>query len=161
MNITADAVAREATWLNTIGDGLPDLAAPTGPWGLIQAYQPRVPAKRKTSIYVTRTAFHIKRFANVRSMPTYMFHLKVVWPLSSGSGSEEADAAALDSALDLLVQRIAGFTGDHTHGGRFLSVAETPEYITVEYDDPATTLPAEAAFRASVTYSADDFEFIN
>ncbi len=161
MSTIADAVAREAAWLSTIGDGLPDLASPTGPWDVIQAYQPRTPAKRKASIYVTRPSLNIKRFANVRSMPTYMFHLKLVWPLSSGTGSEEADSQAFDDAVTLLVSRISGFVGDHTHGGRFLSVAETPEYITVDFDDPMTTLPAEAAFRATVAYSADDFEFIN
>lgn len=161
MSTVADATAREAAWLATLGDGLPELPMPTGPWNVIQAYQPRTPAKRKASIYVTRQLLHVKRFANIRSMPTHLFHLKLVWPLSSGSGSEEFDAQAFDNAIALLISRISGLPGDHTHGGRFLSVAETPEYITVEFDDPMMTIPTEAAFRATVVYSADDFEFIN
>lgn len=160
---TADAVARETAWLRDYSptDGLPNLLAPTGPWTVIQAYVPRVTAERQTGIYVLRHQFKIARFANVRSMTTHHFRLKLVWPLSSGSGSAESDLQAFDNAIDLLLQRIAGPIGDKTHGGRFLSVAESHDHITVDQDDPDVTIPATAQFFGTVTYSADDQEFAN
>jgi hypothetical protein len=156
---TADAVDREVAWLTTSGDGLPDLLADVGgPWDNIQAYWPRTPATRQKSIYVMRRGFRDERTANVRRMPTYQFALKIVWPLSSGSGSAETEQRALDAAIDLLLQRIDGPMLDKTHGGRFLSVAENPRYVDVTFVDPEQTIAATASLRAEVAYSADDFE---
>jgi hypothetical protein len=159
---SANAVAREAAWLATSGDGLPALrTANGGPFAIVQAYWTRTPAMKKPSIFVTRAHFKTKRFSNQRSMTTHEFHLKVMWPLTSGSGSEESDAQAFDNAMELLLNRICGFPLDHTHGGRFLSIAESAEYITVNFVDPEITIPQSGNFRATVMYSGDDPEFAN
>ncbi len=158
---TADAVARETAWLQSFGDGLPALAAPNGPWGNIQGYEPRVAPKKKSGIYVTRPGFRVVRFSNIRSMATYEFKLNLVWPLSSGIGSAESDLVQFDIAIDLLLQRIYGPIQDKTHGGRFLSVAEHPKNIEVLMEDPDNTIAPNAGFFASIMYSADDNEFAN
>ncbi|SHL75779.1 hypothetical protein [Streptomyces yunnanensis] len=156
---TADAVDREVAWLTTAGDGLPALLTGAGgPWGSIQAYQPRTPGRRNTYVIVLRRQIHETRFANVRRMPKYEFLLKLVWPLTSGQGRAEDDQRAFDAAVDKLLTRIGGFAGDKSHGGRFRSVAEDPAYVTVRFDDPEHTVPPEAEFRAEVTYFADDIE---
>ncbi|MFL4491566.1 hypothetical protein ACJ6WD_09935 [Streptomyces sp. VTCC 41912] len=156
---TADAVDREVAWLTTSGDGLPALLTSAGgPWGSIQAYQPRTPGRRNTYVIVLRRAIHDKRFANVRRMASYEFVLKLIWPLTSGQGRAEDDQRAFDAAVDKLLTRIDGLPGDKSHGGRFRSVAENPEYVTVRFVDPEQTMPPEAEFRAEVTYFADDIE---
>jgi uncharacterized RDD family membrane protein YckC len=155
---TADAVDREVAWLTSSGDGLPALlTASGGPWDNLQAYQPRTPGKRAANIYVLRRGIHEKRFANVRRMATYEFALKMIWPLSSGQGIAEADQRAFDAAVDLVLTRIGGLVGDKSHGGRFLSVAENPEYVNVRFTDPEQTL-GMGEFHAEITYHADDTE---
>lgn len=159
---TGDAVDREVAWLTTSGDGLPDLLAGVGgPWDNIQAYWPRTPATRQKSIYVQCRSIHDERTANQRRMPTYAFLLKLVWPISTSTGSAEKEQRALDAAIDLLLQRIDGPMLDKTHGQRFLSVAENPRYVDVTFVDPEQTLAQVAALRAEVSYSADDFEINN
>lgn len=156
---TEDAVERETAWLQTIGDGLPALLAPIGPWTVVQAYQPRTPGERAAGqLYVLRTRIREKRFANQRRMAKYEFLLRLVWPMTSGSGNAEADQGAFDAAIDLVLQRIGGFRGDKSHGGRFLSVGEDPDEVDVRFDPPAQTLAADATLRAEITYWADDFE---
>lgn len=159
MPSTADAVAREAAWLNSYGDTLPSLsAAQGGPFEVIQAYRPRVMQARKTGIYVRRPGFRVDRFANVRQMYHYEFHVRVVWPFASSIGSEEIENANFDAALDLVLQRILGLLLDKTHGGRFLAVAEKPEFVTWTEEDPATTFPNNAGFVGTFVYYADDQE---
>lgn len=156
---TADAVDREVAWLTTAGDGLPALLSTNGgPFGNVQPYWARTPGKRGTNLFVLRRRIHEKRFANVRRMATYEFTLKIVWPLQSGTGSAEADQRALDAAVDKVLTRIGGFPGDKTHGGRFLSVAEEPQYVDVNFVDPDQTMAPDAEFRCEITYYADDSE---
>jgi hypothetical protein len=159
---TADAVDREVAWLTTsINDGLPILLANGGgPWGNVQAYMARTPGKRGSNIFVLRRQIHDRRLASQRRMPTYEFVLKMIWPLSSGSGNAEADQRAFDAAIDLVLLRIDGFRGDKSHGGRFRSVASNPEYVNIVFTDPEQTLGA-GEFHAEITYFADDFEVIN
>ncbi|RLU81129.1 hypothetical protein CTZ27_33360 [Streptomyces griseocarneus] len=149
---------REVSWLTSSGDGLPALLVSAGgPWGNVQAYQPRTPGKRGTNLFVLRRQIHDRRFANIRRIPTYEFALKAVWPLSSGQGVAEADQRAFDSAVDKILARIDGFPGDKSHGGRFRAVAEDPQYVTVRFTDPEQTLGI-GEFHAEITYFADDFE---
>lgn len=156
---TDNAVDREVAWLASSGDGLPALLTTAGgPWGNIQAYQPRTPGKRSTNVFVLRRQIHEKRFANVRRMASYEFVLKLVWPLTSGQGRAEDDQRAFDAAVDKLLTRIGGLAGDKSHGGRFRSVAEDPAYVTVRFTDPEQTMPPEAEFRAEISYFADDVE---
>lgn len=162
---TRDAVAREAAWLATSGDGLPDLLANVGgPWDIVQAWWPRTPATQKRGIYVlldpNGVGIHDQRTANIRRRPSYMFLLRIIWPITAGSGSAEKEQQALADAVDLLLKRIDGPLMDKTHGGRFLSVAEDPRYVDVRFADPEQTIPAKQ-LRAEVTYSADDFEINN
>lgn len=162
MTSTSDAVAREASWLTTYGDSLPTLiASQGGPWQVVQGYMARTPPMKQSSIYVLRHSVKIERVGGQRSMATYGFRLKLWWPLTSSTGSEESDQVAFDAALDLLIQRVQGLPLDHTHGQRFLSVAENPAYIMVDIDDPATTIPTTGNFSATMSYFADDFQFAN
>jgi hypothetical protein len=157
---TADANAREAAWLATDTDSLPQLlSSDGGPWDTIQAYWPRTIAARQTGIFVMRPSFRESRFTAHRKLVTYDFHLKLWWPIGStenGSQIWELEQAALDAAIELLLRRIRGFDEDKTHGGRFLSVAEGPVqgHIDVRFEDPERTAPA--LLRADVHYQADE-----
>jgi hypothetical protein len=157
-------VTREAAWLITSGDGLPALLkAAGGSWDIIQAYATRSPAQQKTQLYVMRRRLQTARFANTRRLPTYHFHLAAVWPIgatAAGPQIAELEQAAFDAALDLLIQRIEGWPGDKSHGGRFLSVAEAPtgSTIDVEVGDPVQGI-ASGQLTAAITYSADDQDY--
>jgi hypothetical protein len=162
---TGDAVRREADWLATSGDGLPDLLAGVGgPFDIVQPWWPRTPATQKRGVYVlldpNAVGIHDERTANIRRMPTYTFLLRIIWPITTGTGSAETEQQRLADAVDLLLKRIDGPMMDKTHGGRFLSVAENPRYVDVRFADPEQTIPAKH-LRAEVTYSADDFEINN
>ncbi len=162
MPSTADAASREAAWLASYNplDGLPALTtANGGPWDLVQAYDPRTPGKRKNTIYVTRPEYKIERFGNIRQMPHYLFHVKLTYALSNIAGSEEVDQQNFDTACELVLQRILGLQQDKSHGGRFLSVAEKPEFVHFMQDDPVETIPAKVAFTGMFVYYADDFEY--
>lgn len=160
----ADAVDREAGWLAAYNptDGLPALLADLGgPWQIVQAYWPRTPATQQTGIYVTRTSIDDERVGNIRIRPTYMFRLKLVWPVrATAAGLAEQEQQSLDAAVALLVQRIRGLPFDKTHGGAFLSAGEVPRMpgVHVEFDDPEITIDQLKALRATVVYPADDFE---
>lgn len=160
MPSTADVASREAAWLNSFGDGLPALTTVNGgPWDVIQAYNPRTPGKRRNTIYVTRPDFTVIRFGNIRQMPHYTIKLELMYSLSNIGGSEEVDQANFDSAVDLVLQRILGLPQDKSHGGRFLSVAEKPEFVHFEQVDPVQTIASNAAYIGSFVYHADDFEY--
>jgi hypothetical protein len=160
---TADAVSREAAWLNTTSDSLPYLPSSAGgPWEIVQAYWPgsRL-ASQKTGIYVLRGRATDPRVANLRIRPQYTFTLKLWWPIrATGPGIAETEQQNLDDAVDDLIQRIRGPVEDKTHGGRFLSVGEVPgvPFVDVVFDDPEHTIKQDKTLRASVTYYADDIE---
>ncbi len=158
---TGDAVAREAAWLQSSGDTLPALLKPQGgPFDVVQAYWTRTPDVNARSLYVLRRRLGVPRTANQRIMPQHPFQLVVWWPVLDGTGSDEAEQQALDNAVDLTVTRINGLllpVMDKTHGGRFLSVAENPRLVDVEFTSPEVTLP-QGYLRADITYSADDLE---
>lgn len=163
-NGPANAVTREAAWLAAHGDGLPALLTSNGgPWDVIQAYMPRTPAAQKTQIYVLRRRWQTERLSIGRRLPSYQFHLVAYWPIgatTTGTQIAETEQTAFDSALALLVQRIEGYVTDHSHGGRFLTVAEAPPntVIAVEYGDPAQAVNA-GVLTATVTYTADDQDY--
>lgn len=159
----ADAVAREAAWLATSGDGLPALLkAAGGRWDVVQGYWPgnRLHAQR-TGIYVLRSVIEDHHPLAMRYRPQYVFTLKLVWPIRAAASIAETEQQNLDNAIDDLIVRVNGPVGDKTHGGRFLSVAEVPETgaVRVDFTDPEQTIQAEKALRAQVTYYADDIEF--
>jgi len=158
---TSTAVQREADWLNTTGDGLPDLKS--AGWGVVQAYWPGNRfATQKPGIYVLRRHLDDNHPMAQRYRPQYQITLKVVWPIRVGTPNiAEKEQQAFDTAIGYLLQRIRGPVGDKTHGGRFLSVAEIPEQgsVSVVWDDPELTIEAAKELRATVTYYADDIEF--
>lgn len=162
---TADAVAREVAWLTAYNalDGLPALVTPAGPWDLVQAYLPRTANTRKAGVYVRRGRISDRRYSNQKKISTYNFHLRCIWPIgtTTGTGSAETEQAALDAAIELLVQRISGLLEDHSHGGRFLSVAEAPSgtEIGVDFADPAQTVTT-GYLQADAMYTADDLRTI-
>lgn len=157
---TADAVARETAWLNTIGDGLPSLPASAGgPWQVIQAYWTRTPAANKTGIYVLRPGLDDQRASNQRIRPRYLMRLRLIWPVTTTTTSLlETAQSDFDAAIDLLVQRVRGPLGDKTHGGRFLSAGEVPRTVTVQWEDPEVTMAQFKQLRAAAVYSIDDLE---
>lgn len=173
MSSLATAVDDEAAWLVSFNDGLPALLSSVGgPWDVIQAYAPRTPYQQQTQIYVLRRRAATERFSQQRRMATHRFVLALVWPVGSstiGEGIAEQEQRAFDAAIDLLVTRIEGTLTDKTHGGRFLSVAESTggssqtgagggPQIDVEYADP---LQAAAAgfLTANVSYPADGRDY--
>jgi hypothetical protein len=159
---TADAVTREVAWLCTSGDSLPALLkAQGGPFDVVQGYWPRTAPKNTRALYLVRTLIHDQRSANVRSMATYTFAARLLWPMLSSAGNAEAEQQALDNAIDKVIGRVQGPLFDKTHGNRFLSVAENPAYITVQITDPEQALGTDRVLRAEVGYSADDFEISN
>lgn len=163
---SADAVAREAAWLRATGGGLPSLLATDGgPFDVVQAYLPRTPSERQSQLYVMRRDFSTGRVAQQRRMATHQFHLVCIWPIGRTTIGEEigeAEQQAFDDALGLVVQRIEGYVGDKTHGGRFLAVAEgdasNGTKIDVSYIDPVQTFDG-GYVAATITYSADDTEY--
>ncbi|MEV4438517.1 hypothetical protein AB0K09_05760 [Streptomyces sp. NPDC049577] len=158
---SADAVTREAAWLSDYNpaDSLPALhTALGGPFDVVQAYLPRTPAQRRTQLYVLRRQLREERTAHVRRMARHLFELRIIWPASSPTGSSEDPQQALDTAVGLVLERIGGLMLDKTHGGRFLSVAENPPEVTVDYTDPEPGLRDRADLRCTITYWADDTE---
>lgn len=171
MSSIATAVDLETAWLSSFNDGLPALLSPMGgPWDIIQAYAPRTPAQQQTQIYVLRRRASTQRFAQQRRMATHHLVLALVWPVGSSTiaeGLAEQEQRAFDAAIDLLVTRIEGTVGDHTHGGRFLSVAESTggrgspggsTQIDIEYADPLQAA-ATGFFTANVSYLADSADY--
>ena len=163
---TADAERREAAWLAAV-DMLPSLlAASGGPFQVVQAFWPGAKfAAKKTGIYVQRRRTRVYRFGGQRIQGQYEFFLKLVWPLkSTAAGIAETEAQNFSNAIELLRQRVSGFPGDKTHGGRFLSVAEAMQaqssyaYFDVEYADPEVTIPQGGWLRATAAYPAHDPE---
>jgi len=86
----------------------------------------------------------------------------VWWPVrQTVSSLLEAEQRAMDAAIELVRQRIAGFAGDKSHGGRFLSAGESPgkpARVEVRFERAEQTMQQDKALRASVVYTVDDFE---
>lgn len=157
----ADAEDREAAWLMVTDDTLPDL---TKVFTTIQARFPRTPSTKATQLYVLHApemaSAMLTRTTNQRAMLTHRFQLRIVWPIINGRGVAETDQLELSTAIDAVLARVMGLVQDHSHGGRFLSVAEDPERVLVAYPDPELAV-RHGEYRASITYSADDFETVN
>lgn len=159
---TADAVARESEWLRAYNaaDGLPALLKGNGgPFDVVQAYVQRTGAQRQARLYVTRSSLRVERFGFNRKINHHTFMLRLYWPQSSPSGQAESVQAAFDAAVDLVVQRVSGLFQDKTHGARFLSVAEDPASIDVQFADPEASIQAKAELSALITYQADDQDY--
>lgn len=125
----ADAVAREVEWLSDPQDGLPALlVAQEGPFDLIVPYgrtranSPDILTNPKVLAVARESAMDV-RFDYQQRLFAHQFRLTVQWPLTS-PGTPEACFADVDAALDDLVAKIRGPWPDHTHGGRFMAVAE-------------------------------------
>ena len=164
---TADAVAREAAWLNTTGDSLPSLPSSAGGlWEVIDAYvQGAARQTQKPAIYVKRGQVRQVRVANQRVRPRYPMILELHWPVrvtSPGASSIAAtEAQNFDDAIEALRARVTGPLGDKSHGGRFLSAAidgKGQPDIDVVYGDASATIKAAKELTASMSYSVDDFE---
>jgi len=158
---SATAVTREAEWLAAYNpnDGLSALLrGQGGPFDVVQPYWRRTPGGRQNSLYVLRRRIESGRTANVRTMNRYEFLLRIIWPMSSTTGSAEVAQQALDEAVELVLQRVGGLFMDKTHGGRFLSVAENPPQSDADFTDPEASIAAKADLRVDITYWADDFE---
>lgn len=157
---TADACAREASWLSQIGDSLPALLTTAGgPWQIVQAYWPRTPATNRTGIYVLRPLLDDQRASSQRIRPRYQMRLRLIWPVTVTTTSLlETAQADFDGAIDLLIQRIRGPLGDKTHGSRFLSAGEVPRTVTVQWEDPEVTMAQHKQLRAEARYFIDDLE---
>lgn len=158
--MTAPAV-REAAWLQSSGaDGLPVLPAQYGgPFQVVQAYWPRTPAMNKTGLYVLRSRSLAPRVAAQRIRPRYQMRLRAVWPvITTGTPLLETAQQDFDDAITLVLTRIQGPLGDKSHGGAFLSAAEDPRQVEVQFADPETSMAQHKSLRADVLYQVDDFE---
>lgn len=156
------AVQKEAAWLAaySAADGLPGLLkANGGPWDVVQAYVPRTGAQRKARLYVTRTQLQVERFGFNRKINHHTFMLRLYWPQTSPTGQAESVQQDFDTAVDLVIERVSGLFQDKTHGARFLSVAEDPTQIDVQFTDPETSIQAKAELTATITYQADDQDY--
>jgi hypothetical protein len=159
-----DAADEEVGWL-TAADTLPTLLSSAGgPWDVVQAYLTRTPATRKTALYVLLPAMREKRISNGRKQKTYNMRIRVEWPIGSsttGVGLWEDEQRALGAAVDKLFARLRGTLLDHTHGGRFLSVAEegTAGQINATFEDPDHRSGQISVIRGLVTYIADGYDF--
>jgi hypothetical protein len=159
---TADAVTREAAWLAAFdtADGLPGLLKTYGgPFDVVQAYAQRTGPKRQARLYVLRSNLRVERFGFNRKINHHTFMLRLYWPQSSPTGQAESVQQDLDTAVDLIIQRISGLFQDKTHGSRFLSVAEDPTSIDVQFADPEVSIQAQAEYAATITYQADDQDY--
>jgi hypothetical protein len=101
----------------------------------------------------------VERFGFNRKINHHSFMLRLYWPQSSPTGQAESVQAAFDAAVDLVVQRVSGLFQDKTHGARFLSVAEDPTSIDVQFADPVQSIQAKAELAATITYQADDQDY--
>lgn len=165
----ADALQREADWFSSVVPGMPPMAVDQGgPWDLIVPYgraKGTVPEGRKT-LYVARESAADGRIAIQQRTHAYMIILTLSWPVRSKGSQPEDDMAALDQAIEDLLTRIRGPFMDHTHGARFLSVAEghegdgesTPARIDVALDDIDTAV-ANSKAKATLRYIAVDVAF--
>jgi len=164
---TADAVTRELAWLTAVDD-LPSLLTDDGgPWDVVDWWQGARFARDKHGLYVDARDTGSVRTSSQRIMPQYQFVLTLYWPIlaqgpgGAGTSSKaliaETEQANLDAAKDLVLQRINGFPGDKTHGGRFLSVAENPRKVTYTKADPVEGVQ-QRELRSLFTYRADDYE---
>lgn len=166
----SDALQREAAWLKAdlalfgrrpllagVGDG-------SGPFGVVEAYGRRLDQKVH-QLYVCRDPY-VERAADAAGVwreGTYGIALLILWRKGSNAANAEAGQLALDEALERVLERVRGLPTDHTHGGRFFSVAEDPGGIRIEYPDPRTVadladapLAAGNAYTVLVRYSASD-----
>jgi hypothetical protein len=161
---SATAVTREADWLLTTGDGLPALLESAGGrWEIVQAYWPGARAhQKKAGVYVTKKNGNEEHPTAQRYRPRYLFTLKLIWPVKNPNPPiAETEQQNFDNAIGDLLIRLRGLLGDKTHGGRFLSVGEVPENgsISVDFEDPETTITDAGELRATASYYADDLEF--
>lgn len=139
-------ISREIAWLS--GD-----ASVVQRVGTIQ---PPHPARTKIRAAMLWRESVIERpWATGRRMRTYSLVLTLRWPLATAGGTVDRDIAALDAAVESLLTRIRGPLGDSSHGGAFLSAAESD--IRVDYPDLVgaaedTTRP----LRVDIRYSVDE-----
>ena len=126
---------------------------------MVQAYVPRTGAQRQARLYVTRSGLRVERFGFNRKINHHTFMLRLYWPQSSPTGQAESVQQDFDTAVDLVLQRVSGLFQDKTHGARFLSVAEDPASIDVQFADPESSIQAKAELTATITYQADDQDY--
>lgn len=164
----ADALIREAAWLrqDLAGDGLPpllsDVGDGTGPFQTVEAYGRRLD-QRGHQLFVCRDPYTERNAGNVWREGTHGIALMILWRQQSNASRAEVDQLALDEAVERVIDRVRGLPADHTHGGRFFSVAEDATAIRVEYPDPRTILtPGDGplsqgnAYTVLVRYTASD-----
>lgn len=166
----SDALSREADWLaaDLSASAIPPLLAGvgdgSGPFGVVAPYGRRL-AQRRHQLFVCRDPY-TERPMDARGQWRQADHgiaLMVLWSRQAAGGESNFDQAELDQAVERIVDRVRGLPGDHTHGGRFFSVAEDVAGIRVEYPDPRTLdqpadapLGAGSAYTVLVRYTATD-----
>lgn len=166
----ADALTREEAWLQAdlAADGLPPLLDSvgdlSGPFQTVEAYGRRLD-QRGHQLFVCRDPYVERRIDNAGQwrQGDYGIAVMILWRQQSNASRAEVDQLALDQALERVLARVRGLPADHTHGGRFFSVAEDPAGIRVEYPDPRTILtPGDGplaqgnAYTVLVRYTATD-----
>lgn len=153
----ADAVTKEAAWLNVTNDSLPVLTA--AGWDRVDAY-PVSYGRAMKRLEVWRERYEETRESNGRRLVTHHLVVEVHWPNTRSADVSQNQWTAVDTAVNVVLTRIRGLAGDKTHGGRFLAVGEEAQgstAITVEWDDPYITEgPAQSNIRGRIRYTADE-----
>ncbi len=125
----ADALTREAAWLRAdlAGDGLLPLLDTvgdlSGPFQTVEAYGRRLD-QRGHQLFVCRDPYVERNAGNVWREGVHGIALMILWRQQSNASRAEIDQLALDEAIERVLDRVRGLPTDHTHGGRFFSVAE-------------------------------------
>lgn len=163
-----DAVQREVDWLAEQVTGLPVLLRDQGgPFDLILPYGRKagtLPAGRYMFAYRESTVE--RRFAFQQKIQAHRFRLRISWPVRAPGAQPEVDLAELDAAVEDVLAKVRGVINplpDHSHGGRFLDVAEGDEGsdrtgTEVTGDDPDTAIEQSKA-KVEIRYIAVDNPF--
>lgn len=164
----ADALTREAAYLRSdlAGAGIAPLLATvgdgSGPFQTVEAYGRRLD-QRGHQLFVCRDPYVERNAGNVYREQVHGIALMILWRQQSNASRAEIDQLGLDEAVERVLDRVRGVPTDHTHGGRFFSVAEDAGGIRVEYPDPRTMdaktdgpWAAGHAYTVLVRYTATD-----
>lgn len=127
----------------------------------------RADGAKAADLRLTRTIE--RRISNGRVERAHTFELRLAWPLVSGASSMTDDQRYLDALIEALLARVRGTTGDHTHGGLFLTVAQPQDGPAgasgspdVQRDDPMAALALQTpVLSATVTYGATEQLILN
>jgi hypothetical protein len=149
------AISRETDWFRA-DESASGLATLTGPglFATVGGY-PHDINRRQRELFLWRDAVEYRR-VGAGGQVGLLHHMvaTVKWPLSRTASAAAVDQAALDTALGLVVMRIAGLFQDKTHGQRFAEAGDT-DGIRFDYSDP-NMVEKDERLQVAIHYTAED-----